>query len=192
MATYRPPGARRLVPLLALASALGGCASGIRLGDAKIAAPSGCPEIKVLESGDVELCHHRWARWTGDALERDGRTLFVVNRGLITAGGHEVARADEGRITIFLSEDVEDRHIRIEPSGKVVDEDGEVVATISPPPDGELPTLVFAALIREGLWLPALPSKPSRISATEVQVLGRPRQQAKEPQPPLCACADGS
>ncbi len=192
MVLSRAPGARRLTPLLALAVALGGCASGIRLGDAVIATPSRCPEIQVLESGDVEVCHHRWAHWTGSALERDGHTLFVVNRGLITAGGHEVAQADEGRITIFLAEDVEDRHIRVEPSGKVVDEGGEVVATISPPPDGELPTLVFAALIREGLWLPALPRKPTRVSATEVQVLGHPRQQREDPPPPLCSCSDGS
>lgn len=191
MAPCRAPGARRLITLLALALALGGCASGIRLGDARIATPSGCPEIQVLESGDVEVCHHRWAHWTGDALERDGHTLFVVNRGLITAGGHEVARTDQGRITIFLAEDVEDRHVRVEPSGKVVDESGEVVATISPPPDGELPTLVFAALIREGLWLPELPRKRTRVSATEVQVLGRPRQH-EDPPPPLCSCTDGS
>ncbi|MFO0616975.1 MAG: hypothetical protein U0414_30550 [Polyangiaceae bacterium] len=172
-----------------VAVVLSGCASGIRLADSVIKAPSGCPRIEVRESGDVELCHHRWAHWTGAALERDGDTLFVMNRGLVTAHGHEVAKMDDdGRITLFVADDEPDQHVRIEPSGKVVDDEGAVVATISPPPEGELPTLVLAAIFREGVVVPALPEKPKRVSATEVQVLGRPRE--REAPPPLCSCTE--
>lgn len=179
--------ARLLPPLLALA--LGGCASGIRLGDAVVETPPGCPEIQVLENGDIELCHHRWAHWTGTALERDGETLFVVNRGLITSHGREVAKADAEGITVFLSDDVPDRHLRVDASGKVLDEEGNLVATISPPPEDEMPTLVFAALIREGVWLPELPVKETRVSATESQTIGQRRK--REAPPPLCSCTNG-
>lgn len=175
---------------LALVLPLAGCASGIRLGEVTITTPSRCPEIQVLESGDVELCHHRWAHWTGSELEQDGRTLFVVNRGMITSHGHEAAKMDGDGITVFVSEDSANRHVRVESSGKVVDEGGQVVATISPPPEDELPTLVLAALIREGIWLPELPVKPKRVSATESQVIGQPRKGDAAP-PPLCSCTNG-
>lgn len=187
MDSSRLLGVRRLAPLLILA--LSGCASGIRLGDASIITPSKCPEIQVMENGDVELCHHRWARWTGAELERDGETLFVVNRGLITSHGHEVAKADAKGITVFLADDIPDRHIRVEPSGKVLDEQGNLVATISPPPEDDMPTLVFAALIREGIWVPELPQKPKRRRATESQTIGESDED--EASPPLCSCTGG-
>jgi hypothetical protein len=175
--------------VVGIAACLLGCSSGITLGEAKITTPSHCPEIEVLESGDVRLCHHAYAHWTGTLLEKDGQPLFVVNRGQITAGGHVVARYDGEIIEVIVDDGVPTKHLRIQESGKVVDESGATVAKITPAPDDEGAALVFAALLREGIWLPALPPKKQRVSATEVQVIGRERESTAPP--PLCTCGAG-
>ena len=167
---------------------MSGCGSGVRLPESVVSTPSKCPEVEVLGSGDVKLCHHLYAHWTGTELDRDGQPLFVVNRGQITAGGRVVAKADGDDIAVFLREGTPDKHIRVKPSGKVVDENGDLVATISPAPDGDLPTLVFAALIREGVWLPALPPEKQRVSALKVQVIDGERHDA----PPAGPCSCGA
>ena len=124
MALSREVVDRKLGLLMLVVVASGGCSSGIRLREAVISTPSHCPEIEVLESGDIELCHHHYAHWNGTELERGGKPVFVVNRGQITSGGHVVAKGDGDEITVFLAEGSSDKRIRIAPSGKVLDENG--------------------------------------------------------------------
>ena len=140
----RAPGARRLPPLLALAFALGGCASGH--------SPRRCGDRDPHAMPRDSRCWNR-ATWsyaitlgalTGSALERDGHTLFVVNRGLITAAGtrsprttrphHDLPRRGRGGQAHPRRTEREGRR-RGRPSRR----------HDLPSPDGELPTLVFAA-----------------------------------------------
>src|SRR5690349_17274313 len=104
MAPSRDNARRKIGSLILAAVAIGGCGSGTRLPESVIRTPSHCPEIEVRESGDVLLCHHPYAHWTGTELERDGEPLFVVNRGQITAGGRVIAKTDGDEITVFVAE----------------------------------------------------------------------------------------
>ena len=180
---------RSLTPFLLAAVALAGCSSGVQLGAAIVTTPSHCPEIETAESGDVQLCHHAIGHWTGAELDQHDSPVFVLNRHAITSAGHVVAHYEGDTIVVTLTEGLEDRRLHIDDHGKVVDDDGAVVAIIKPAPSGETEALVFAALIREGIFIPALPpEKAARVSALKVQVIGAGEKEAKRPQ--LCECSN--
>jgi hypothetical protein len=182
---------RSLTALLLSSALLAGCSSGVQLGAAVVTTPSHCPEIEIAESGDVQLCHHLLGHWTGAELDQHDNAVFILNRHAITSGGHIVAHYEGDTIVVTLTEGVEDRRLHIDEHGKVVDDAGAVVAIIKPVPSGETEALVFAALIREGIFIPALPpEKAARVSALKVQVIGAGDKDAKHP-PPLCECTTG-
>jgi hypothetical protein len=168
-----------------------GCSSGVRLGPAVVSTPSHCPEIEVLESGDVNLCHHRFGHWTGTELDAHDSPGFVINRRAITSAGHVVAHYEGDTIVVTVTEGVEDVRLHIDENGKVVDDKGATVAMVKPAPSGEMEALAFAALIREGILLPALPpEKAARVSAIKTQVIGVGDKGPSRP-PALCDCAAG-
>lgn len=174
--------------VFALAIGVAACGGG-SLDPATISAPGHCPEIEVDASGDVRLCHHPFGHWTGTELDRDGEPRFMINRGEITAGGHIVARHHGDGIEVIVDDSVPTKTLHIGEDGKAIDGDGHVVAIVRPAPEDERTSLVVAALIREGIWLPALPPKRGRVSATESQTIGRPRDD-DEPPPRLCDCTN--
>ncbi len=114
-----------------------------------------------------------------------------MNRKVITAGGHVVVRRDGDEIVVAIADGVDDRHLHFDEKGKVTDQDGATVAFVTPPPNDDTAALVFAALLREAVWVPALPPKAVRVSATATQVIGAGNDAPKAATSP-CACSNGT